>query len=160
MDILMSETCWAHKKWNKIASDIKLVFHSSTQWLLNFQPWIFLKLNCNEWVETFCCTVKIHAILALLITLWIKKYLFAKQFTQIHTDYHLKWLRLDIRTLSLFQAKNSSPYVAITRHVSKKLRVLLDIIWVSWGLASCIVKLDTRWMSNQFHAPAALPPGK
>jgi len=30
MDILMSETCWAHKKGNKIASDIKLVFHSST----------------------------------------------------------------------------------------------------------------------------------
>ena len=26
----MSETCWAHNKWNKIASDIKLVFHSST----------------------------------------------------------------------------------------------------------------------------------
>ena len=24
MDILMSETCWAHKKWNKIASDIKI----------------------------------------------------------------------------------------------------------------------------------------
>jgi len=33
MDILMSETCWAHKKWNKIASDIKLVFHSSTTFL-------------------------------------------------------------------------------------------------------------------------------
>jgi len=30
MDILMSETCWAHKKWNKITSDIKLVFYSST----------------------------------------------------------------------------------------------------------------------------------
>ena len=30
MDILMSETCRAHNKWNKIASDIKLVFHSST----------------------------------------------------------------------------------------------------------------------------------
>jgi len=29
-DILMSETCWAHKKWNKIASDIKLVFYSRT----------------------------------------------------------------------------------------------------------------------------------
>ena len=29
MDILMSETCWAHK-WNKIASDIKLVSYSST----------------------------------------------------------------------------------------------------------------------------------
>ena len=24
------ETCWAHKKWNKIVSDIKLVFYSST----------------------------------------------------------------------------------------------------------------------------------
>jgi len=30
MDILMSEICWAHKKWNKIASDIKLIFYSST----------------------------------------------------------------------------------------------------------------------------------
>jgi len=30
MDILMSKTCWAHKKWNRIASDIKLVFYSST----------------------------------------------------------------------------------------------------------------------------------
>ena len=30
MDILMSETCWAPNKWNKIASDIELVFHSST----------------------------------------------------------------------------------------------------------------------------------
>jgi len=30
MDILMSETCSAHKKWNKITSDIKLVFYSST----------------------------------------------------------------------------------------------------------------------------------
>ena len=30
MDILMSKTCWAYKKWNKIASDIKLVFYSST----------------------------------------------------------------------------------------------------------------------------------
>ena len=28
MDILI--TCWAHKKWNKIASDIELVFYSST----------------------------------------------------------------------------------------------------------------------------------
>ena len=27
---LMSETCWVHKKWNKIESDIKLVFYSST----------------------------------------------------------------------------------------------------------------------------------
>ena len=30
MYILMSETRWAHKKWNKVATDIKLVSHSST----------------------------------------------------------------------------------------------------------------------------------
>ena len=30
MDILMSETCWAHKKWNTIVSDNKMVFYSST----------------------------------------------------------------------------------------------------------------------------------
>jgi len=29
VDILMSGTCWAHNKWNKIASDMKLVFYSS-----------------------------------------------------------------------------------------------------------------------------------
>ena len=30
MDILMSETRCVHRKWNKVASDIKLVFNSST----------------------------------------------------------------------------------------------------------------------------------
>jgi len=30
MGILMSETCWVHKEWNKIESYIKLVFYSST----------------------------------------------------------------------------------------------------------------------------------
>ena len=30
MDILMSEKYWAHKKWNKIASNIKLILYSST----------------------------------------------------------------------------------------------------------------------------------
>ena len=47
MDILMSETCWAHKTWNKITSDIKLVFHSSTITMMHGPINIrFLKL-CN-----------------------------------------------------------------------------------------------------------------
>jgi len=40
MDILMSETCLAHKKWNNIASDIKLVFYSSTS-LLCIKHFVF-----------------------------------------------------------------------------------------------------------------------
>ena len=39
MDILMSETCWAHNNWNKITSDIKLVFHSSN---------IYIKLHVGK----------------------------------------------------------------------------------------------------------------
>jgi len=35
MDISMSETSWTHKKWNKIASDIKLVFYSSTSTMMH-----------------------------------------------------------------------------------------------------------------------------
>ena len=36
MDMLMSETYWSHKKWNKIASDIKLVFYSATDFIYSF----------------------------------------------------------------------------------------------------------------------------
>jgi len=69
MDILMSETCWAHKKWNKIATDIKLVFYSSTITMmlgpinirfgyitcvvmlfwLNLRKWQNLKLPFCDW---------------------------------------------------------------------------------------------------------------
>jgi len=43
MDILISETCWTHKKWNKIASDIKLVYYSST----NIKPYLMFIGPCN-----------------------------------------------------------------------------------------------------------------
>ena len=47
IDILMSEICWAHKKWNKVASDIKLVFHSSTQvWYLSLSS--YFAVNTDE----------------------------------------------------------------------------------------------------------------
>ena len=47
MDISMSETCWAHNKWNKIASDIKLVFHSSSIYLIQ------CPVNKNSFEGTF-----------------------------------------------------------------------------------------------------------
>jgi len=40
MDILMSVTCWAHKKWNKITSDIKLVFYSLTIKICTICVWL------------------------------------------------------------------------------------------------------------------------
>ena len=50
MDILMSETCWAHKKWNKVASDIKLVLYSSTITKLH-GPINIILYNTDYW---FC----------------------------------------------------------------------------------------------------------
>ena len=64
MDILMSETCWAHKKWNKIASDIKLVFYSSTEMGPLLVVTLFYLKNILYWpdddrltVETCCHNV-------------------------------------------------------------------------------------------------------
>ena len=47
MDILMSETRWAHNKWNKIASDIKLVFHSSTIAMMHGP----INIRLSSWVN-------------------------------------------------------------------------------------------------------------
>ena len=46
MDILMSETCWAHKKWNKIASDIKLVLYPNLVRLI--------RMRCRQAGHTAC----------------------------------------------------------------------------------------------------------
>jgi len=58
MDILISETCWVRKKWNKIASDMKLVFYSSKGHRFNdlgIGGWTVLKweLNMREGMERF-----------------------------------------------------------------------------------------------------------
>jgi len=66
MDILMSETCWAHRKWNKIASDINFVFHSWTivknvRWrkclTTNFQNVVFFLLGDSPSSEFYVPTV-------------------------------------------------------------------------------------------------------
>ena len=59
MDILMSETCWVHKKWNKIASDIKLIFYSSTiSIIVNYQQTLLLRWEICTRNESCHNTVK------------------------------------------------------------------------------------------------------
>jgi len=58
MEILMSETCWVHNKWNKIASDIKLVFHSSTYFIFNtffffFEIRTVYKIKWKNYVDLY-----------------------------------------------------------------------------------------------------------
>jgi len=56
MYMLMSEICWAHKKWNKIASDIKLVFYSSTIRIQNV--WRLRQVvDIGLQVATNCCSL-------------------------------------------------------------------------------------------------------
>ena len=50
MDILMSETCWVHKKWNKVASDIKLVFYSSTMEATCLMRLHLRQPERNQWI--------------------------------------------------------------------------------------------------------------
>ena len=61
MDILMSETCWAHKKWNKIASDIKLAFYSSTSTFLYSQQQLLYSIpgNSCELYENYLKVLKL-----------------------------------------------------------------------------------------------------
>ena len=56
MDILMSETCWVHKKWNKIASDIKLVFHSSTVTMMHGPINVRCSVKCPYSFQLFIVT--------------------------------------------------------------------------------------------------------
>ena len=83
MDILMSETCWAHKKSNKIASDIKLVFHSSNITMMHgpinirvtfpYLPvtftlflffWLFNLKMLRAFQNCSCCAVaQLHSVL-------------------------------------------------------------------------------------------------
>ena len=66
MDILMSETCWAHKKWNKIASDIKLVFYSSTSGNVSLKTYNSLVFITE--MEVVYCTVRTESLTVLMFS--------------------------------------------------------------------------------------------
>ena len=59
MDILMSKTCWAHKKWNKITSDIKLVLYSSTITMMHGPINIRLK-NAKMYLRSIHSNLDVH----------------------------------------------------------------------------------------------------
>jgi len=63
MDILMSETCWAHKKWNEIASDIKLVFYSSTMEYTSLELSLVTRVQPLHW-KRFLVLCKIRTVAA------------------------------------------------------------------------------------------------
>ena len=76
MDILMSETCWAHNKWNKIASDIKrihtsdikLVFHPSNI-AMTHGP-INIRTGSRNFLINMCDTISVRVVRYSRMSLW------------------------------------------------------------------------------------------
>ena len=62
MDILMSETCWAHKKWNKIASGI---LNSDAVWSCE-EP-AYSMFSVEALIDVFCKTASYCEFAATLI---------------------------------------------------------------------------------------------
>jgi len=56
ISILMCSTCFGHKNWNKIASDIKLVFYSST--ITTMHGPITIRISALIWLITKIKTVE------------------------------------------------------------------------------------------------------
>ena len=77
IDILMSETCWAHNKWNKIAGDIKLVFRLSTMRNGNYCYWCLHSMTSRGLIcerDIFDCTTIPVAKETQLFILFTKSY--------------------------------------------------------------------------------------
>jgi len=98
MDILISETCWAHKKWNKIASDIKLVFHSSAM---------------SPYSVAILCMKLRHSTLSLHFSLNYVTVLCRYTFHEITSPYSVAtlFMKLRHRTLSLHNSWNYVPII-------------------------------------------------
>ena len=104
MDISMSKTCGAQKKWNKLASDIKLVFYSST--ITMMRGLINIKLHGIQCFQLgtdymysyvswhFCCSG--YFLHAFLFTIGQQKELGYKWihviFSKLQTFYHVIYL--------------------------------------------------------------------
>ena len=67
MAMLVSETCWAHKKWNKIASVIKLVFYSST---IIYQIHSCPRLSSNKGCSLSINTLNVSKLLYFLCSVF------------------------------------------------------------------------------------------
>jgi len=98
MDILMSETCWAHKKWNKIASDIELVFYSSTFTMMHgpinirfqnmfyvdttfvgIEEWIPFQMTNQHCIRGISKVAQNDFLRAKWPSIWVREYLYERK---------------------------------------------------------------------------------
>jgi len=100
MDILMSETCWAHKKWNKIASDIKLVFFPSNIYVKLSLP---LSVSCTGAGRKVLPPLKLKMKGKRYFNEITKEICLHQLFSKLHMSCIL--CSITLRTASLFRSK-------------------------------------------------------
>jgi len=88
MDMLMSKTCWVHKKWNRIASDIKLVFYSSTMEYISLELGLVTRVQPFHW-KRFLVLCNIRTV-ASGLNPWKRK---SKEFTVNYWETRNKYNR-------------------------------------------------------------------
>jgi len=86
MDILMPETCWAHKKWNKIASDVKLVFYSSTIKMTHVQINIKFSINIFDILTAAWLNISLRTIY------WTRRFMHRKDMNPNSLSFSVTWL--------------------------------------------------------------------
>ena len=137
MDILMSETCWAHKKWNKIASDIKLVFYSSTITMthgpINIRYILLVKRNHNDSTggrdekkthssnDLYVFTIPVARLIAFPLYDVIPKTkrrrdVIPKHDVSFMTWKHCEWLSVQLNNLCTRPGKLKCPGVGFSIH--------------------------------------------
>jgi len=133
MDILMSETCWAHMKWNKIASDIKLVFYSSTITMMHGPIYIRLKNNFST-----CCWfafVKEYIYIYIYIYIYNAEFLlpFRKWKPACVTVLFLLLILSEISCLRLIsEIKISQIYYTEKANIQILILLFVQIVWNSF----------------------------
>ena len=87
MDILTSETCWAHNKWNKIESDIKFVFHSSTIAIMHGP----INISTSYIGEILCYSPHVHSSSHVVMSLGLRTVYRAWQVSEHPTNMVRAW---------------------------------------------------------------------
>jgi len=146
MDILMSETCWAHKKWNKIATNIKLVLYSNL-----FQDTIIFFL-LKYFKATADAKYAYLTFQSLLVT-WCANRLNIQQLYALSTLYLRVIIIIIIIIIYLSWSWATSWPVPVSR-IQKSLRRSTMIPSASWGVVFHFFFLwhcsPTRAMASSF----------